>query len=115
MVAEPLAPSHSDTLGHRAEPGAVLFISDSEACTRPSADHLRVVYGLTAAEARLTALVATGHDSHSAARNLGVSGNTVKYHLKSIFDKVGVSRQAELIRRMLADVGGLAEPAKLRP
>jgi DNA-binding CsgD family transcriptional regulator len=114
IVAEPLAPAHSDTLGHRAEPGAVLFISDSSACTRPSAERVGVVYGLTPAEARLTSLLVEGHDSASAARSLGVSGNTVKYHLKTIFEKVGVNRQAELVRRVLADVGGLADPQQMQ-
>lgn len=33
----------------------------------------------------------------------------------TVFAKVGVGRQAELVRRMLADVGGLAEPEALRP
>ena len=115
VVAEPLAPAHSDTLGHRSEPGAVLFISDSDACSRPSVDRLRIVYGLTPAEARLTALIVEGQDPHSAAGILGVSANTVKYHLKAVFDKVGVGRQAELVRRVLADVGGLAEPETLQP
>ena len=115
IVAEPLAAAHSDSLGHRSEAGAVLFISDSEACTSPSSERLRIVYGLTPAEARLAALVVEGQDSASAALTLGVSPNTVKFHLKTIFDKVGVSRQAELVRRVLADVGGLAEPEKLVP
>jgi DNA-binding CsgD family transcriptional regulator/PAS domain-containing protein len=115
IVAEPLAPAHSDRLGHQAASGAVLFISDSEASNRPSADRLRVVYGLTPAEARLTSLVVDGRDVASAARTLGVSSNTVKYHLKTVFEKVGVSRQAQLVRRVLADVGGLAEPDKMRP
>jgi DNA-binding CsgD family transcriptional regulator len=92
-----------------------LFISDSEACSTPPVQRLRVVYGLTAAEAQLTSLMVRGSDMASAARTLGVSGNTAKYHLKSVFGKVGVTRQAQLVRRILADVGGLAEPEKLRP
>lgn len=115
VVAEPLAPAHSDALGHHAAPGAILFIGDSEASNRPSIERLRVVYGLTPAEARLAALIVGGHGIASAAEALGVSANTVKYHLKTVFDKVGISRQAELVRRVLADVGGLAEPEKLRP
>lgn len=115
IVAEPLAPPHSDALGHSANPGAILFISDSEASTRPSVDHLRVVYGLTPAEARLTALVVEGHGVSAVAAELGVSANTAKYHLKTVFEKVGVTRQTQLVRRVLADVGGLAEPATLRP
>jgi DNA-binding CsgD family transcriptional regulator/PAS domain-containing protein len=115
IVAEPLAPAHGGALGHAAEPGAILFIGDSEATNRPSAERLGVVYGLTPAEARLTALIVDGQGVASAAEALGVSPNTVKYHLKTVFGKVGVSRQAELVRRVLADVGGLAEPEKLVP
>jgi DNA-binding CsgD family transcriptional regulator/PAS domain-containing protein len=115
VVAEPLAPLHSDMLGHSSSAGAILFISDSEACSTPPVQRLKVVYGLTAAEAQLTSLMVRGGDIASAARTLGVSGNTAKYHLKSVFGKVGVTRQAQLVRRILADVGGLAEPEKLRP
>jgi DNA-binding CsgD family transcriptional regulator len=115
VVAEPLAPAHGETLGHEASPGAVLFIGESEASIRPSAERLRIVYGLTPAEARLTSLIVEGHDIASAALAAGVSENTVKYHLKAVFGKVGVSRQAQLVRRVLADVGGLAEPETLVP
>lgn len=115
VVAEPLAAAHGDRLGHEASPGAVLFIGESEASSRPSVDRLRVVYGLTPAEARLTSLVVDGHDIASAALAAAVSENTVKYHLKTIFGKVGVSRQTQLVRRVLADVGGLAEPEKMVP
>lgn len=115
IIAEPLAAAHSDALGHAAAPGAILFISDSEASNRPSADRLRVVYGLTPAEAQLTALIVDGHGIAAAAAALGISPNTAKFHLKTIFGKIGISRQAQLVRRVLADVGGLAEPAKLQP
>jgi DNA-binding CsgD family transcriptional regulator len=115
VVAEPLASAHSDCLGHSAKPGAVLFIGDSQASTRPPAERLRIVYNLTPAEARLTALVVDGCGIASAARSLGVSPNTVKYHLKAIFGKVGASSRSQLVRRVLADVGGLAEPEKMIP
>ena len=115
VVAEPLAPAHSDQLGHRSKPGAILFISDSEASVRPPVERLRVVYGLTPAESRLAALVADGHDTTAAAERLGISLNTAKFHLKTVFEKIGVSRQAQLVRRVLADVGGLVEPETLVP
>jgi DNA-binding CsgD family transcriptional regulator/PAS domain-containing protein len=115
VVAEPLAAVHGDRLGHEPSPGAVLFIGESEASSRPSVGRLRVVYGLTPAEARLTSLVVEGHDIASAAIAASISENTVKYHLKTIFGKVGVSRQTQLVRRVLADVGGLAEPEKMQP
>jgi DNA-binding CsgD family transcriptional regulator/PAS domain-containing protein len=115
IVAEPLAPAHSDRIGHSASAGALLFIGDSEASSKPSDERLRTVYGLTPAEARLTSLIVEGRGLTDAALALGVSPNTAKYHLKSVFGKVGVTRQAQLVRRVLADVGGLAEPDKMRP
>jgi DNA-binding CsgD family transcriptional regulator/PAS domain-containing protein len=115
VVAEPLSPAHGERLGHAATAGAVLFIGDSDASTRPPAECLAHVYGLTPAEARLAALIVEGEDLSAAARTMHVSLNTVKYHLKTVFEKVGVTRQTQLVRRVLADVGGLAEPDKLTP
>jgi DNA-binding CsgD family transcriptional regulator len=110
VVAEPLAPAHAEAIGHHANAGALLFIGDSTAATRPPPERLRVVYGMTEAEARVTSMIVAGHSLASLARKLGVSPNTAKFHLKHIFEKVGVTRQANLMRRILADVGGLAEP-----
>ena len=115
VVAEPLAPAHSDTFGHIAAAGAILYIGDSEASRSPSAERLRVVYGLTPAEARMASAIVDGGGMASAASALNLSPNTAKYHLKAVFGKVGVSSQVQLVRRVMADVGGLAEPEKLRP
>jgi DNA-binding CsgD family transcriptional regulator/PAS domain-containing protein len=115
VVVEPIAPTHAGRLGHDANPGALLFIGDSEASSRPSARRLRIVYGLTRAEARLTELVVQGHGLAAAADVMGITANTAKFHMKTVFQKVGVSRQTELIVRVMADVGGLAEPDALRP
>lgn len=114
VVAEPLAPAHSDTLGHVAAAGAILFIGDSEASRSPSSERLQVVYGLTPAEARMASAIVDGGGMASAASALNLSPNTAKYHLKAVFGKVGVSSQVQLVRRVMADVGGLAEPEKLR-
>ena len=115
VVAEPLAAAHSDRIGQSPVAGAILFIGDSEASRSPSAERMRVVYGLTQAEARLTSAIVGGDSIASAGQVLGISPNTAKYHLKSIFEKVGVTSQARLVRRVIADVGGLAEPEMLRP
>jgi DNA-binding CsgD family transcriptional regulator len=57
---------------------------------------VRDVLGLTLGEARLAALVATGLAPKSAAEKLGVTENTARAVLKSVFAKTGVSRQSEL-------------------
>jgi DNA-binding CsgD family transcriptional regulator len=54
--------------------------------------------GLTPAEARVAALVGTGHSPRDAADELELSLNTVRSALKVIFDKLGVNRQSELAK-----------------
>ena len=56
---------------------------------------------LTAAETRLAHRLAAGATLADAADALGVSVNTVRSQLRQIFQKTGVSRQAELVRLVL--------------
>jgi DNA-binding CsgD family transcriptional regulator/PAS domain-containing protein len=53
------------------------------------AQRLRLLYGLTPAEARLAQLLAAGRCLDEAARQLGVGRSTVRTHLQRIFDKTG--------------------------
>jgi DNA-binding CsgD family transcriptional regulator len=55
---------------------------------------------LTAAEARLAQALERGATIREAASAFGISEGTARYQLKSVFRKVGVTRQAELIRAM---------------
>jgi DNA-binding CsgD family transcriptional regulator/PAS domain-containing protein len=64
----------------------------------PSADALRRQFGLTCAEAEVARLVALGLGLPHAARQLGVSINTVRTHLRAVFEKLGVNQQAALVR-----------------
>lgn len=52
---------------------------------------------LTPRERQVLALVAAGVPNKGIARSLGVSPNTVKFHLSSLFDKLGVGSRAEAI------------------
>ncbi len=55
-------------------------------------------YKLTAGEARVLQAV-VDHDSVRAMANaLGISQITVKTHLRSLFEKTGLRRQAELVK-----------------
>ncbi len=108
VVAEPLSPAHADRLGQTQEHGAILFVSEAESASRPPPARLAAVYGLTPAEAQVAAYLASGEGVPAAAAELGITVNTAKTHLKAVFEKVGVTRQAQLVRRIVADVGGLA-------
>lgn len=53
-------------------------------------------FGLTPRELTITALVAEGCTNKDAAAECGISEETVKHHLKRVFDKTGVSNRLEL-------------------
>ncbi len=57
---------------------------------------LRDLFGLTPAEARLAAMVASGRSPGGAAEDLGIAVDTARTVLKRVFTKTGVTRQAEL-------------------
>jgi len=63
-----------------------------------AAEAVAVEFGLTVAEKRLLFVLLSGSPLAEAARALGVSPNTAKTHLSSIFSKTGVHRQSELPR-----------------
>ena len=96
----------------------VAVIQLSEACALLFADsvnvvlnHLRTLYGLTPTEARVVAAVVRGDGGAAAASELGMSVNTFRRHLKSIFVKVDVDRQPELVRVVCSGVAVLgADP-----
>jgi DNA-binding CsgD family transcriptional regulator len=80
---------------------AGLFIDDPARQPEISPVLLRQYYQLTPAEARLACLLAAGKRLDQAATQLGVKTQTVRAQLKRIFDKLGVSRQAELVHVLL--------------
>ena len=66
---------------------------------------LMMAYGLTKQEQALTALVCRGHSTSEIADRLHISAHTVQDHLKSIFDKTGVSSRRELVVTILRSLG----------
>lgn len=56
---------------------------------------------LTAREHDVLALVADGLSNRDIAGRLGISEHTVKFHLASIFGKLGVSTRTEAVQRGL--------------
>jgi DNA-binding CsgD family transcriptional regulator len=69
--------------------------TDAPAVTAQPAD------GLTQREREVALLVADGLRSREVAERLGIASQTVKSHLKTIFDKLGVRNRVELARRLV--------------
>ena len=81
-----------------AKPDMAVVVHDLT--SRPAFDvpELKQLYGLSDAESRVAIALSQGHDIVSASAALGVSAGTVRSHLKSIFLKMEVNRQQDLVR-----------------
>jgi len=89
---------------------AMLFIADLDEGVGIEAAALRQMYGLTAAEARLTLQLLLGRDLPTAATALGISAHTAKTLLKRAFTRTGTNRQSELVGKILRGPLGAIRP-----
>lgn len=69
--------------------------------TKPTKAAFAEQYALTAAESDLAIAIASGRSLSQFAVDRGIAYGTVRVQLRSIFAKVGVNRQAALVRLML--------------
>jgi DNA-binding CsgD family transcriptional regulator len=79
-------------------PELVLLLQGPVRDCAPSQSRLIEVFGVTPAEAKLIAHLVDGLTLTAAAEALGVSRNTARAQLSSIFTKTGVNRQAHLVK-----------------
>ena len=61
--------------------------------------------GLTPAESQLAVELAEGKTVREIAVATGRTANTLYWHLKRIYQKLGISRQVDLVRRVLLVLG----------
>ena len=81
-----------------------LFIRDAERKSEASREMVRRLFDLTPAEASLALALANGLSLDEAADTLNIRKNTARAHLRSIFSKIGVTRQTTLVRVLLSSV-----------
>lgn len=60
-------------------------------------------YDLTPHEVRLLKLLVDGHNYTTAAKKLGVSYNTIKFHIRHIFEKLQVHSRSEAVIKAMRD------------
>ena len=63
----------------------------------------RVDYDLTPHELRLLGMFVQGHNYKTAAAELGVSVNTVSFHVRSIYEKLQVHSRTEAVAKALRE------------
>jgi len=76
---------------------ALLVFSNLLPSPAPEPTLIAQAFGLTPAESRLAALIASGLSVDVAAGQLRISRETARNHLKATFSKTGTHRQQELI------------------
>jgi DNA-binding NarL/FixJ family response regulator len=60
-------------------------------------------YRLTTQETQILRLLADGHHYKTAASELGISSNTVSFHLKNIYEKLRVHSKTEAVAKALRE------------
>ena len=80
---------------------AILVLRDPAQQAPWPAEALARLFGLSPAEANLASELAKGASIDDASATLGISRNTARTQLKSIFLKTGINRQSDLIRVLL--------------
>lgn len=61
----------------------------------------RANYDLTPHETRLLKLFVEGHNYKTAATELGVSVNTINFHVRNIYEKLQVHSRSEAVAKAL--------------
>ena len=75
------------------------------------AGRIAATLGLTRGESEVTAALAKGRSTREIAMATGRTEAAIHWHLKGIYRKLGISRQADLVRLVLS----AAQPPHLRP
>ena len=106
-----IAPAGDDYPHFRARRlGAVVLLVDSTSRARLDPVHVARALDLTRMESELAVALATGQTVKDIARLIERTEETVRWHLKQLYRKQGISRQVDLVRRVLSLEGFGAEP-----
>ena len=82
-------------------PAVCVLISDPERRLYPSRQHLKTLFNMTEAEARLGVHLADGQSLRRAAEHLGITYGTARSRLTQLFEKTSTRSQSELTRLLL--------------
>ena len=93
-------PIHRSELddGRSGDHAVAILVKDPDFDSADGLDDFALAYGLTPAEARLVDVLTGGLGLQEAAIRLGVTKNTARTHMRSVYSKVGTHRQADLVR-----------------
>ena len=82
--------------------GALVLIVDPTSRSIVDPDVVAATLGLTPSESRVAALIADGRSVGDIAVATGRRESSIRWHIKQIYRKLSISRQAELVRLVLS-------------
>lgn len=97
LVLRAVALAPRDEVFDIFRPAALVTLTDLDQPYRVRRRELAALFSLTERESDVASLVSEGSSIEWAAQQLAISESTVRFHLKAVFGKIGVSRQAELV------------------
>ena len=80
----------------------IVILLDNEQLISRSIAQAGEIYRVSAAQMRVAEAIARGNDLNQVAKLLGVQPNTVRTHVKRMFERVGVNSQPALMRALLS-------------
>ena len=96
-----------DSAADSNTPSVVVFINQSEMLGQTQESVMQQLFEFTRSEARLAIALANGMSLDEIAVDMFVSRNTVRSHLRSAFQKAGVSQQSALVSLVLRSMVGM--------
>jgi DNA-binding CsgD family transcriptional regulator len=99
VFSYPLGQNNGNGAG---QSGTAVFITDTDLNHNLTAKAIQELFGLTPAEARLTAALAEGKSLQDYSDEASIASSTARSTLKSVFKKTQTSRQAEVVRLVLS-------------
>ena len=96
---------HPQGEGRPRHVAALMLVVDPSSPARIDPYMLQWMCGFTPAESQLAAMLAEGKSVHDVAALTKRSEGTVRWHLKQIFRKTGLSRQVEVVQLVLSLTG----------
>lgn len=103
-----LRPIHDGSQESSPPAGIAIFLSAEKLQRNVSIDTFAKLYHLSRAEVALVTELLDGLSIIEAATALGISENTARVQLRSVFTKTGTHRQADLMRLVLTSLAIIA-------
>lgn len=101
-----ISPVGQDNTGFGARrTAALVLLAEPASPNRVDPALLKATLGLTPVESRVAAQLAEGKTVRDMARTMTRSENTIRWHLRRIYDKHGISREVELVLLVLSVTG----------